>query len=205
MTEPPVISASGELLYIRAAPLFEEDELYGWFGRYLCDALMGMLQGLDQIVIDQIIDGVAYPGWCTILAPAVCPDPWLDWDGALYGVILPPGASPPVKRSTIEELPPQKRGGIEAMRKAAEATLIGTKAVTLTEGAEGNAYLILATTRTAETPNTEATHAALLSQKPGGVKLVYSLADTPLWDEGTLAWDEIASGVTWNNMKMGDI
>lgn len=204
MTEP-AISASGELLYRRVTPLMEHDETYGWFGRYLCDALMGMLQGLDQIVLDQTINGMDYPGWCTLASPSVCPDDWLDWCASLYGVTLSPGISAAAKRATIEDLPPQKRGGIGSMARAAEATLTGTKHIALVERAAGHAYRIVASTRTSETPSEEATLAALLGQKPAGVKLIYTTSERAEWAVATKEWTEVAPTVEWASVATGEV
>lgn len=207
MIEPP-ISPSGELLYKRLASLMEQDETYGWFGRYLCDAIMGMLQGLDQIVLDQTIGGKEYPGWCTLAAPGVCPDAWLDWCAALFGVPLSPGISADRKRSTIDELPPQKRGGIDAMRRAAEATYPpgGDFAIHFVEQAAGNAYRIVATTTPEQTAAEEmVTKTAILAQKPGSIKLVYSSSPVPMWEAATKRWEEVGGTVTWESVKTGEV
>jgi hypothetical protein len=206
--EEPVITASGERFYQRVLPLMGEDAENGWFGRFFCDAIASMMQGLDDIVLDQTINGVEYPGWCTIAAPAVCPDAWLPWCGSIYGVPLPPGISASEQRAIIQELPPQKRGGIEAMRKAAEASypVGGGFKITLTERAAGKAYAINAHTTPEQTAPEEAvTLAALLSQKPGGMKLIYTSADVPRWEDATLKWDEVEAGVTWAGVKIGDV
>lgn len=204
----PAISPSGELLYKRLASLMEQDEAYGWFGRYLCDAIMGMLQGLDQIVLDTTIGGRDYPGWCSLAAPAVCPEAWLDWCATLYGVPLSPGISPAAKRAAIAELPPQKRGGIEAMRKAAEATYPagGGFAIHFIEQAAGNAYRIVATTTPEQTASQEAvTRTAILAQKPAGINLIYSSSPIPMWEAATKRWEEVGGTVTWDSVKTGEV
>jgi hypothetical protein len=193
----PAISQSGETLYQRTLPVFATDEDQGWFGRYFCDALMGMFQGLDVIVQDHPagihpLTGEPVPGmpehcgWSIIYDPEVCPDAWLPRCAQEFGVTLPPNATPEVQRRTIKELPPQKRGGIAAMIAAAQPTLTGTKEVHIEEQAEGHAYRLVATTTASQTPNEQATLNALRSQKAGGLKLVYVVtADPPIIDEGT--------------------
>ena len=171
----PAISASGERLYQRLAPIMQQDEDYDWFGRYLCGALMdGMLQGFDDIVLGSEIDGVLYGPWCVIAVPKVCPAAWLPWCGSIYGVRLTPGLMVEEQRTLIEELPPQKRGSVAAMEAAAKLTLTGAKTIEIIEQVEGFAYQMLATTVAAQTPDEGLTLTALLSQKPGGVKLIYS-------------------------------
>jgi hypothetical protein len=201
MTEPPVITPSGERLYRRVSPLYTGDEETGWFGMHYSDALMAMLQGLDQIVLDT----ATHPGWCTLLDPAVCPKPWLPWCGQIYGVTLPPNADEAEDRATIGELPPQKRGGVAAMIAAATPTLTGLKEIHIEEQAEGHAYRLIVTTAPAETPSEQATLNALLSQKAGGLKLIYIVTASPLWDEATLDWNEVAAGVTWASVKAGQV
>lgn len=52
MSVAPAISPAGEALYQRALPAFLKDEEFGWFGRYLTQAIAAMMQGLDGIVQD---------------------------------------------------------------------------------------------------------------------------------------------------------
>jgi hypothetical protein len=212
MSAEPAISASGELLYQRLLPIMQQDEDQDWFGRYLCDAVMvGMLQGFDQVVLGSVIDGVLYGPWCVVADPAVCPDEWLPWEADLYGVTLTPGVSAEVQRATIEELPPQKRGGIEAMYKAAAPTLIGGGTaeepeykLELVERPAGKAYAIFGNV-SPEPPTTaekETIEAALLTQKAGGIKLTMSWG-APSWEDAALAWEE-ATG-TWAGATLADV
>jgi hypothetical protein len=123
-------------------------------------------------------------------------------------VPLPPGISATEQRAIIQELPPQKRGGIEAMRKAAEASypIGGGFAIHLVERASGNAYRIVATTTPEQTAGEEAvTLAALLGQKPGGIKLIYSSSSVPEWEVATKKWEEVGATVTWAGVKTGEV
>ena len=167
--EEPTITASGERLYKRTLPLWSQDQEQEWFGRYFCQAAMAMLQELDVIVTDT----PTHPGWCILADPLEAPAQWLPWTAQLFGVVPPPDADTEEERAIIEELPPQKRGGVEAMKAAAKLTLSGTKTVDIIEQVDGFAYRMLATTLPAETPDEAMTLNALLSQKPGGVKLIY--------------------------------
>ncbi len=213
MSEPePAISESGERLYQRVLPIMGSDEENGWFGRYLCAALMdGCFQGFDDIVLGSEIDGVLYGPWCIVAVPAVCPDAWLPWEASIYGVDLPPGASPVVQRATIKELGPQKRGGIEAMAIAAAPALVGdgtTEApefnLTLVERPEGKAYRTLAlVTPEPTTEQKEAIEAALLTQKAGGIKLIMSWS-APMWEDATLEWEK-APEVSWDAVTLADV
>lgn len=213
----PVISASGERLYQRVLPIVEPNgepptQPNGepdWFGRYLCAALMdGMLQGLDQVVFGDAEHGP----WCVIADPEVCPDPWLPWDASIYGVTLSPGTSAAVQRATIEELPPQKRGGIEAMAKAAAPELIGSGSaeapefsLILFERPAGKAYAINGyATPEPSAGQKAAIEAALITQKAGGLKLTMSWT-SPMWEQATKAWNAVAGTVTWSGVKLADV
>jgi hypothetical protein len=207
MSEPePEISASGELLYQRVLPLMQQDEENGWFGRYLSDAIMGMLQGLDQIAFGDAEHGP----WCIVADPTVCPELWLPWNASIYGVELSPGVGAAVERETIEELPPQKRGGIEAMAKAAAPALIGGGTaeapefvLELVERPGGKAYAIFGNVfPEPSSAQKEAIEAALLTQKAGGIKLTMSWG-APSWEDATLAWEE-ATG-TWAGATLADV
>jgi hypothetical protein len=207
MSEPePEISASGELLYQRVLPLMQQDEENGWFGRYFCAAIMGMLQGLDQIAFGDAEHGP----WCVVADPSVCPELWLPWEASIYGVELSPGVSAEVERETIEELPPQKRGGIEAMAKAAAPALIGAGTATepefsleLVERPAGKAYAIFGNVFPEPSAiEKEAIEVALLTQKAGGIKLTMSWG-APSWEDATLAWEEAAG--TWAGATLADV
>jgi len=210
MSVEPAISSSGELLYQRVLPIMGADEDNDWFGRYLSAAIMdGMLQGLDQVVLGT----ATHPPWCVIADPKVCPAAWLPWCGWLYGVELPPGLTPEAQRALIEELPPQKRGGIAAMALAAAPTLIGAGTaeapqftLVLVERAAGKAYRINAYCTPEQTPEQEAaTIAALLTQKAGAIKLIYTSLSAPRWENATLEWSKVGAGVTWVGAKTGEV
>lgn len=207
---------SGERLYASVPSVFVNDGQTGFFGKLLCDSVMSMMQDLDLIVRDspagihpitqQAVPGMlAHPGWSAIVDPKVCPEAWLAWCAALYGVVLVGNTTAAQQRQQIEELPPQKRGGLTAMLKAAKETLTGNQSIVFIEQSNGESYLLTAHTELSETPNEALTREALLSQKPAGLQLVYSASSTPTWLEATKKWSEVAAGVTWANVKSGQV
>jgi hypothetical protein len=199
----PSISASGEYLYQRVLPLFQEDEEFGWFGKHLCDGIMAMMQGLDQIIMDTDLN----PGWTSIADPATTPDAWIYWTAQLLGVVLPPGLTTEEQREYITLHPSQSRGSLIAMARKLEVTLTGQKVVHILERPEGHAYRIQFTTVLGETPNEAESLRALLSEKPGGLKLFYATepSGSPLWNEATKAWDAVAAGVHWGSVTEGEV
>jgi hypothetical protein len=156
------------------------DEENDWAGLHRCEAISRMWQGLDQIILDTD----SHPGWTIILDPEAEPSQWLLWTAtAIYGVSLVPGSDVEEQRARIKELPPQKRGGVEAMIAAVAQTLTGARHVVSIERLEGDAYRELVVTRTLETPDPASTLAAVKREKLAGVKQVYLTADSVLIDE----------------------
>lgn len=203
MSTEPAISASGEYLYQRVLPLFEEDEQFGWFGRHLCDAVMAMMQGVDQIILDTDLN----PGWTSIADPATTPDAWILWTAQLLGVELPPGLTHDEWREIIVAHPAQNRGTLAAMKLKLQETLTGTKIVHIIERPAGKAYHIQFTTVAGETPSEAASLRALLSEKPGALVLVFKAepSGTPLWNEATKKWEEVGAGVKWGTVTEGQV
>lgn len=207
---------SGERLYESVPSVFAKDEEVDFFGIALCQALTAMLQDLDQIVRDSPegvhpITGESVPGlprhcgWSAITDPVTAPTAWLPWCGKLYGVVLKGNTTEAQQRAQILELPPQKRGSVEAMIKAAQETLTGKKEIVLIERSNEEAYHMIGHTQTSETPSETATRNALLTQKPGGLVLTYSASNSPTWAEATKRWSEVASGVKWGGVTSGQV
>jgi hypothetical protein len=216
MTPMPSATQSGTRLYNSIPSVFGDDESTGWFGVHFAEAIMAMLQKLDQIVQDSPagvhpitgapVPGMrAHPGWSAIVDPTTCPNEWLPWCATLYGVSLVGYTNPAEQREQILLLAPQKRGSTASMLAAAEATLTGKKEVFFVEQSNGESYVITAHTEASETPSEAKTREALLSQKPGGVVLVYSASSTPTWAEALKKWNEVSSTVTWANVKTGQV
>lgn len=199
----PKSSPSGEYLYDRCLPLFIDDEDFGFFGVHLCDAIMAMAQGMDRIILDTDLN----PGWTSIADPNTTPEPWIPWTAQLLGVVIPPGLTSAESRELIVLHPAQNRGTLTALKRAIEATLTGKKVVHIIERPSGQAYHIQFTTVTGETPDEAASLRALLSEKPGGIVMVYKAepSGSPLWNEATKQWKAVAPGVTWANVKEGDV
>jgi len=183
----------------RLGPLLDYDP--DGVGEALCAAGENMFGGLDAIVQDSD-DG---PGWSIVLDPALTPALWLPWTGALYGVRVTIGAEVEAQREEVTDLAPQKRGTTESMVVALKRTLTGNKSVLVAERHLGEAYFIHFISSPSETPDPDASLAALLSQKPGGLILTYAITDSPTWNDTILVWNAVAAGVTWDNAETGDV
>lgn len=167
-------------LYEALAPLAAQDALYEWALLILCNAIGVMFQLVDEIVRDSP-DG---PGWSMMLDLDRCPSVALDWLGQYVGVRLSSDATDAEKIAVIRDMPGFRRGTPAAIIKAAQATLTGTKTVTLTER-DGDPYYLTAATAAEETASVPATRAALLTQKPAGIILNYGgvMAALQTWDQ----------------------
>lgn len=203
MTVAEELEAISDALYERTAPLWVPEEgepLTNRPGQVLCKAVMGMLQDLDVITADT----ATHPGWSIITDPTVCPPAWLLWCAQLYGETPPAGLTEAELRTFIETPPQESRGSLAAMEAEANATLTGGGTVTITEQSSGHAYHITAHSRMSQTPNEKATLQALLSQKPGGITLVYSASEAIKFSEATKRYRE-TGGVRFSSISSGEV
>lgn len=107
-----------------------------------------------------------------------------------------------------------KRGTQEAIRRAVQPLLTGTKAVFITEFVGGDPYQIQVRTIVSETPDPAAVQAAIegdfvSSGRRGAIraelKLTYTSSDDPTFAEGTRAMSAVANGITALNVTRGDV
>lgn len=111
---------------------------------------------------------------------------------------IPAGFTEEQTRTLIRDAPGMRRGTPSTLRSAAERYLTGNRTVTILERS-GGPYKLSVVTRTDETPDSDAVLAALLTQKPAGIDLTYTVADGQVWDEVTTAWDDVDPGTTWDD------
>lgn len=147
----------------------------------------GLTTGLDDVA--GIVSGDE--GWADQFDLDETTSP--GWLGQLVGVV-PPAGSVEQQRLTIRARG-YSRGTVDSIRKAAQATLTGTKRVTITERTDADAYAIEVITYESETPSLAATLAAILAVKPGGLILTY---DAPL---GQTYRDVKNTGQTYQQIK----
>jgi hypothetical protein len=177
---------SGDL-YDSLAPVAAVDDDYAWALLILCNAIGTMYQMVDDWVRDQP-EG---PGWSLLLDLNRCPPEALAWLGQFVGVRIPVGLTDAQQRAWILSMPGFKRGTPAAMIAAVQATLTGTKTVTLVER-DGDPYALTVKTIPAETPNQTQTTNAILSQKPAGLTLGTASAT------GTQTWATLKTkNATW--------
>lgn len=169
------------------------DSLTADFQPYLVDddgslqtflqALSGGFEQIDSVIRDTD-DG---PGWSALLDANRCPVWALRWLGQLVGVAIVPGTPEEAARNAIRTPAGWRRGTPQAIIDAVRPTLTGTQTVILLER-DTDAYHLTVATFTDETPDTAATEAAALSQKPAG--LLMDVVTTAHWAYITLATSE---------------
>jgi hypothetical protein len=153
-------------LYDSLAPAASHDADYAWALLILCNAIGVMFQLVD----DWVRDTQAGPGWSPLLDLNRCPSDALGWLGQFNGSRIPTGLTDAQQRAFIKDASAFRRGTPAAMIAAVQATLTGTQTVTLVER-DGDPYYLTVQTIASETPDQAKTHAAILSQKPGGIVL----------------------------------
>lgn len=168
----PSVSPLAEELYAALAPFAYMDEQLGWPMLHQCQAAIGPLQA----VADMVRDSAAGPGWSALVDVDRCPDSALPWLAQAAGVVLAPNLTADQQRALIRLEPAQARGTIASIVAAAQRTLTGEKRVVVKER-DGSAYKLTVRTFTSETPDSALVLAALLEQKPAGIVLDYNTID----------------------------
>lgn len=160
------------------------DSLLADFAPYLADDdgslatyLEALSRGYEQV--DSVVrDTDAGPGWSAMLDANRAPTWALRWLGQLVGVQVPPGQPEALSRNAIRTPAGWRRGTPQAIIDAVRPTLTGTQTVILLER-DTDPYHLTVATFTDETPNTAATDAAALAQKPAG--LLMDVVDISHW------------------------
>jgi len=169
------------ILYNSMLPLAWADEFTGW-------PMLNFFKSLSYIVHEPYALAVD-PGWELIINVDEVPSKFLNWLAQLVGIPTPTfiNLSNPAKRAMIKDAPGWKRGTRASMIKAAQETLIGNKTVILYERYDPNfagqdrAYHLTFITYQSETPDQNATLAALVAAKPGGLQLTLLSRAGQIW------------------------
>lgn len=188
-----------EELYEAVEPHAFDDEAQGWALWTLCQAIARPLDLVDELVRAQD-DREA---WTVALDVDRTPAIMLPWLALFIGDRLPAGLSEQASRDRVKDVRGFRRGTPATIAAAAGDTLTGTKLVRLVERNEGNAYWLLVITKTSETPDPAVTEAAIISQKPAGIRMEYFTDDLPLIDEGTETIDGSSGNI--NTATLADV
>lgn len=184
MTARPVdVGTFGEEAYARVDPLTYADEQNGWALLVLMAAMGRMFNFFNYLVRED--DANDLPGWGKILDVDNCPEDGLPYLAQFLGLRIPFGIDDAAARQFIKDKANWDRGSPDAIRKAAQTTLTGTKTVYVIERDAGSAWHLKVTTLDSETASDTVTLKAIKLQKPIGIILTYD--SVPGGDYATLA------------------
>lgn len=189
----------GERLYGALEPINVEDEASGYGTARLVQAIATMFQEPDTLGGD----AEAGPGWTSILDAARIDAKGLPWLGQLVGVTsdeLRPLAVA-AQRAMLLDRPKFRRGTPLAIVQALQETLTGEKTVFMRERYPSE-WKLSVRTITGQTPDSAASLSAILSQKPAGITLDYSVVTgqdyQDVLDNNTDYADLLATYATYN-------
>jgi len=191
VTPAPPLESFADDLYDALAPVAWKDGETGWHLALYCGAIGAMFQAVADVARDTP-DG---PGWSAVVDLDRAPDAWLPWLAQLSGATIPVGLTPAESRAWIAGTDGFKRGTPAAIRAAAQSTLSGSGYVAFRERDGDDAYALEVVTLTGETPNPDATLAAIIAQKPGGIVLRFRTAEGQDWQAVR------GSGRTWRVVR----
>lgn len=169
---PDDLGAVARRMYSELEPLQYAEAQNQYALAIFCQALGLTIDEINEYVRDSE-DG---PGWSMLLDLERAPEKALPWLAQFVGVRIAAGLTDQEQRDWIAGTASWRRGTLQAMTAAVQATLTGLKQV-ITRERFGGAYQLSVVTYTAETPDEAATLKAILSQKPAGLVLTYSAMD----------------------------
>ena len=158
-------------------------------------AIAAMYGQVEQYSLDGVDEnGDELPGYGIVFDVALCPAEALPYLAMFVGETLPTTASDADARARIVGQPTRRRGTPAGITAAARDTLTGTRSVFFEERSADAcptdpAYGLLIRTNASETPDPAATEAAIRSNIPGGIVLLYITSDSPVINTGTRTID----------------
>lgn len=201
MTTRPSSGSFSDENYAALSPILQDDEDNNWHAAIYIAGVGVMYQPLHDF-IRETPDGSS---WSALLDPDRIPAKHLPWLGQWVGVRLNSVPVEPAtnERSLVKAHVGFARGTPAAMIAEIKATLTGTQTVFMKERWNGTLsvdapYHLSIVTHTPETPDPDATLAAILRQKPGGIVLHWEAITGLAWDELIGSWD-VQPG-TWDSI-----
>lgn len=187
-------------VYSRLIPIAVGDEGTGYMLYGLVEALTMPLEPLEEIIREDD----THPAWTRPVDPHEAPLWVLPWLQGIAGVEWT-GPSNEQLRTKIIERPRYRRGTTGAIRSAAQTTLTGTKTLRIADRVNDSVWLLTVITSPGETPDSDQTLAAILLEKPAGVRLTYIVDDDAIIDEGTETIDSVGDAVTIDTVTLADV
>lgn len=205
----PAVSTAAEQHYAALEPYFTEaDELNSWSLLLFVDALVGTL--LEPVRL-WVADRDDMPGWAFLLNADESEEKALGWLSQFNGAVLPVGASIDTQRETIKRPANLVRGRKKTILEEVQATLTGSKVVTIKERfgfGEDHAYRLFVRTYTAQTPDEDVTEKVLERATPGGIRIDYEAVAGQSYDqmaEKFTDYDDLEEGYETYNEAATDL
>lgn len=121
---------------------------------------------------------LAQDNWETSLDPTATPAEALRWLAQFPGVRVEEAWTDDQLRDAIARPTGWARGTPTALFDAGKRTLTGSQYMVMVERFGGNAYHLFMRSLISETPDEDATRAAILAEKPAGIVLDYAATDS---------------------------
>lgn len=198
---PPAMGPVAATIYAQLRPLARDDEQHGWPLAHYIAAKYGPLEDVASWVRDSD-DG---PGYSMLLDIDRCPVEALPWLAQFKGVVIPDGLTETAQRDWVRSAEGQRRGMTDALVRAGQRHLTGTKSVRVLERVGGNAYDITLQVRTSECADSVVTLADFKSAKRIGVRLTLVVSNDEIWDGAALTWSAVGAGITWDTATVGTV
>ena len=176
---------------------------------------IGEMWAPTELLVETRPDGT--PGWAPIWDIDLCPGPddlvnGLPWLAQFVGERLPVGLTDAASRQWIKDAPNQRRGTAEAIARAGQRHLTGSKTLMMKERSKADGtphedYLTVMTMPN-ETIDLNITIQDLLSQMPADIELSYRASSIVLWSdvaEYGLWSDVLDANATWTDVAAADI
>lgn len=157
--------------YMRAA-----DEAHDFAALQLLAAAGDQLTGATR-VLDASDAATSPAGVVELGSPTYAPRDWLELLAALTGLSTLGYDKSQIREVVASATNALRRGSVDSMIRSAKLTLTGAKSVVVETRYEGNVWQQRVITFDAETPDPEATEAAVRREKPAGVALTYETLD----------------------------
>lgn len=185
---PPIISPIAQELYDALKPLAYNDAASQYALMTFCEAMIGQL----QLVEDLVRDTTGFVGWSKAVDADLTPAEFLPWLAQFVGLRIPQGILIADQRALIKAAPGWRRGSAAALRAGIQSYLTGLKRVFLVER-DTSAWHFGVTTYTSETPDPAKVLAYITANKPAGLQFTYAaltgqtynqmLANHPLYSD----------------------
>lgn len=184
------------------APLLVKDDENGNVGSHFLSVLNAPVELVAAAVRE---DEDERDGFAVFVDLDTCPAIALPWLAQFKGVRATPGLAEADARDEVRNAEGLRRGTADALARAGQRNLTGTKTVRVLERVGGDPYALTVITRTSETPDPSATFADLMAAKRIGILLTHVVTDDVTWPEATRSWDAVSPGIHWDAVVLADV